>query len=304
MGGKRIMKNVLVIYYSQSGQLKEIIDNIIKPFDKQDITTDFLQIQMKNDFPFPWDKDSFFGVFPESFLQIPQEIKPIPEYFFKKSYDLIILAYQVWYLSPSIPINSFLMSEEGQKIISNKPVITLSGSRNMWAKAQEKVKKLIIKAQAMLVGNIALSDAHHNHISVITIVHWMFSGKKEKYLGIFPMPGVAQEEIEEATKYGEIIIPYLKSGKYDGLQPEIIKNGGVRINSFLISADKKANRLFHIWATKIYNNPKRNFLLKCFNIYLYFAIWVMMPIVMLFYWLTYHLFYFKIQKEIKKVKNI
>ena len=45
------MKNVLVIYYSQSGQLKEIIDNIIKPFDKQDITTDFLQIQMKNDFP-------------------------------------------------------------------------------------------------------------------------------------------------------------------------------------------------------------------------------------------------------------
>ena len=93
MGGKRIMKNVLVIYYSQSGQLKEIIDNIIKPFDKQDITTDFLQIQMKNDFPFPWDKDSFFGVFPESFLQIPQEIKPIPEYFFKKSYDLIILAY-------------------------------------------------------------------------------------------------------------------------------------------------------------------------------------------------------------------
>ena len=30
----------------------------------------------------------------------------------------------------------------------------------------------------------------------------------------------------------------------------------------------------------------------------------MMPIVMLFYWLTYPLFYFKIQKEIKKVKNI
>ena len=96
--------------------------------------------------------------------------------------------------------------------------------------------------------------------------------KKRKIFRNIPNAWCAQKEIEEATKYGEIIIPYLKSGKYDGLQPEIIKNGGVRINSFLISADKKANRLFHIWATKIYNNPKRNFLLKCFNIYLIFCL--------------------------------
>ncbi|MDO4881167.1 MAG: dialkylresorcinol condensing enzyme DarA [Capnocytophaga sp.] len=298
------MKNILVIYYSQSGQLKEIVDNVLKPFENEEVTTDFLPLRMKKEFPFPWDKESFFGVFPESFLQIPQEIEPIEQDFLNKSYDLVILAYQVWYLSPSIPINSFLMSEEGKKILSGKPVITISGSRNMWAKAQEKVKELLIKSNAFLVGNIALSDAHQNHISVITIVHWMFSGKKEKYLGIFPLPGVAQKEIEGAKKYGEIIIPYLKSGSYEGLQTKIIKNGGVRIPSFLISADKKANRLFRIWATKIYNHPKRKFLLKCFHIYLYFAIWVMMPIVLLFYWLTYPFFYYKIQKEIQKVKNI
>ena len=296
------MKRILVIYYTQSGQLKEIADNFVAPFQKQGIPVDFYEIQMETPYPFPWTNESFFGAFPESFLELPQPIKAMPPDIETQEYDLVVLAYQVWYLSPSIPVTSFLKSQQARVLLEGKPVVTLSGTRNMWIKAQEKVRNMLVKKGARIVANIALTDRHYNHISVLTIVHWLFTGKKDKYLGIFPLPGVSQKDITNATQYGELVLNHSQKGEYQqSLQKEIVAQGGVQVKPFLLSAEKKANRLFGIWARAIYQSPRRKFLLKCFNTYLYFAIWILMPIVWLFYWLTYPLFYKKIRRECKEV---
>ena len=291
------MKRVLVVYYTQSGQLKEIIDSVLSPLTE--VTIGFLPIDTAEPFPFPWTDEAFFGAFPESYLQIPQPLKPFQ--LAHTDYDLVILGYQVWYLSPSIPFNSFLQSEAGKQLLQGKPVITVSGTRNMWVMAQQKVKKLLTNCGAQLVGNIALTDRHHNHISVITIVQWLFSGDKNKrYLGVFPKAGVADKDIQGASVYGTLIAPHLQTGDYTGLQQEIVSHGGVHYKRFLLSAEKKGNRLFGIWAKMIYGSKKRKFLLKCFRIYLYIAIWVLMPIVWLLYWLTYPLFFWKVERDKKK----
>lgn len=296
------MKRILVIYYTQSGQLKEIADNFVAPFQKQEIPVDFYEIQMETPYPFPWTNESFFGAFPESFLELPQPIKAMPPDIETQEYDLVVLAYQVWYLSPSIPVTSFLKSEQARVLLEGKPVVTLSGTRNMWIKAQEKVRNMLVKKGARIVANIALADRHYNHISVLTIVHWLFTGKKDKYLGVFPLPGVSQNDITNATQYGELVLNHSQKGEYQqSLQKEIVAQGGVQVKPFLLSAEKKANRLFGIWARAIYQSPRRKFLLKCFHAYLYFAIWILMPIVWLFYWLTYPLFYKKIRRECKEV---
>ena len=292
------MKRVLVVYYTQSGQLKEIIDSVLSPL--MEVTIDFLPIDTAEPFPFPWTGEAFFGAFPESYLQIPQPLKPFQ--LAHTDYDLVILGYQVWYLSPSIPFNSFLQSEAGKQLLQGKPVITVSGTRNMWVMAQQKVKKLLTDCGARLVGNIALTDRHHNHISVITIVQWLFSGNKNKrYLGVFPKAGVADKDIQGASVYGTLIAPHLQTGDYTGLQQAIVAHGGVHYKRFLLSAEKKGNRLFGIWAKMIYGSKKRKFLLKCFRIYLYIAIWVLMPIVWLLYWLTYPLFLWKVESDVKKL---
>ena len=291
------MKRVLVVYYTQSGQLKEIIDSVLSPLTE--VTIGFLPIDTAEPFPFPWTDEAFFGAFPESYLQIPQPLKPFE--LVHTDYDLVILGYQVWYLSPSIPFNSFLQSEAGKQLLQGKPVVTISGTRNMWVMAQQKVKKLLTECGAHLVGNIALTDRHHNHISVITIVQWLFSGDKNKrYLGVFPKAGVADKDIQGASVYGTLIAPHLQTGDYTGLQQEIVSHGGVHYKRFLLSAEKKGNRLFGIWAKMIYGSKKRKFLLKCFRIYLYIAIWVLMPIVWLLYWLTYPLFFWKVERDKKK----
>ena len=299
------MERILVVYYSQSGQLKQIVDHFVAPFiGAAGISVDYYEIEMETPFPFPWNNEAFFGAFPESFLQIPQPIKPIPAAIMEQQYSLVVLAYQVWYLSPSIPITSFLKSEQAAHLLSGKPVVTLSGTRNMWIKAQEKIGQMLQKYNAPIVANIALTDRHHNHISVLTIVHWLFTGKKDRYLGIFPLPGVSDKDIASATQYGEIVLKHKQIADYSpALQKEIVAQGGVQVKPFLLSAEKKANRLFGIWARLIYGSPRRKFLLKCFHVYLYFAIWILMPIVWLFYWLTYPFFYKKITRQVLNVQQ-
>ncbi|WP_068597842.1 hypothetical protein [Vaginella massiliensis] len=293
------MKNVLVIYYSQSGQLKEIADSVSLPFvEDPTYQVDFYNIQMENDFPFPWDKEQFFGVFPDSFLQNPHPFHPPNQKILTTDYDLILLHYQVWYLSPSIPINSFLKSKFAFQLLQGKPVVTISGSRNMWVYAQEKIKRLLLDNQAILVGNIALTDRNINLVSVVTVVDWMFSGVKRKPHGFFPMPGVAEHEIKAAKKFGAIIKKHSSSEDYRSLQQELIENNAVEIRWFLVSMDKKANRLFSIWANLFQRNPhQKTRLIKLFHLYLLVVIWMISPIVHLVETIFYPFFYYKIQKQ-------
>lgn len=300
------MKNVLVIHYSQSGQLTEILDNLTLPFSSDDeINITHYSIEMEKEFPFPWNKSAFFNAFPESFLQIPAPIKTPSITVLEKQYDLIILGYQVWYLSPSIPVNSFLKSTFAKQLFKNTPVITVIGARNMWVKAQEKMKVLLSDLEANLVGNIALVDRNINHISVVTIVHWMFSGEKTKYLGVFPKPGVSESEIKNASKFGNVIKQSLKNKNFNNLQNELLKLNAVEIRPFLVEMDKKANKMFKIWSNFIINKKKsREFWLKVFNVYLWVAIWLISPIVFILHLLKYPFIATKIAKEKAFYKKI
>ncbi len=287
------MKNVLVIYYTQSGQLLDISKNITKNLkDSKEVDITFYKIKLKNNFPFPWNKKEFYNVFPESFLQTPTQLLDLDNQVVNKKYDMIILSYQVWYLTPSIPINSFLKNEIAKSLFKNTPVVTVIGCRNMWIMAQEKVKRLLVENQAKLVGNIALVDRHINHISVITIVHWMMSGVKTKFLGVFPKPGVSDKDIRESSKFGSVILTSLLKNNYDGLQAQLIEIKAVKIKPFLIVMDKRANILFRKWANFISskgpaNSKNRQPFIKLFSIYLSVAIWIIAPIVFLVFLLTY-----------------
>jgi len=300
------MKNVLIIYYSQSGQLESIARNIAKPLlESDEINVTFHVIKPVKPFPFPWNKAAFFDAFPESFLQIPTALQPVPAEILNRKYDLILLNYQVWYLSPSIPVNSFLKSPEAKALLKDTPIVTISGSRNMWAMAQEKVKVLLRENEAQLKGNIALVDRVGNLISVITIVEWMFSGVKKKYLGIFPLPGVSEKDINESTKFGHVLRANLLSGNLDTLQPKLLDKGAVKISSYLITVDKTANKIFNKWSNFISKKKSsRKIWLKVFNIYLLLAIWLISPIVYILHVFTYPLKSQKIKKETQYYQGV
>lgn len=301
-----MQKNILVIYYSQTGQLEDIVKNVAQPFEnnKEEYNVTYYNIQLKEDFPFPWSSDVFFNTFPESYLQIPSEILPPSENILNKKYDLIIFGYQVWYLTPSIPIISFLKSGYAENILKNTPVVTISATRNMWMLSQEKLKVYLKDMKAQLVGNIALVDRHDNYTSVLTILRWLTTGQKEKS-GILPAAGVSDEEITGSVKYGEVIQRHLKNNHLDNLQPDLINNGAVEIRPFLVRVEKVGNKIFTIWSNLIIKKKeKRPLLIKFFKVYLMAAIWVISPIVLVLHLLTTPIFWVKRQKQKKYLQGI
>src|SRR4051794_40390330 len=99
-------KNILVIYYTQSGQLGDILDNFTAPLKQAGHSIDTIRVHPETAYPFPWTGTSFFAQMPDSVLHVPTPLQPFT--LDKDAYDLVILGYQAWFLSPSVPVNSIL----------------------------------------------------------------------------------------------------------------------------------------------------------------------------------------------------
>src|SRR3954468_16207790 len=112
-------KKVLAIYYSQSGQLGDIIDNFTAPLEASGATVEKVRVRLAIEPNFPWTADTFFSVMPNCQLDVPAELLPFE--LKENKYDLIILGYQAWFLSPSFPFNSFMQNEELKAALKNTP---------------------------------------------------------------------------------------------------------------------------------------------------------------------------------------
>ncbi|MCF6342770.1 MAG: hypothetical protein L3J31_08205, partial [Bacteroidales bacterium] len=288
------IKRILVISYSQSGQLDEIVANITRPLSGK-VAVVHEKLVPVPDFPFPWKDISFWDAMPESVQMIPSQLKPLsidPNVHF----DLLILAYPIWFLSPPIPLTTFLKSETAKEILNGKPVLTVIGSRNMWVNAQEDIKKMIAENGGQLKGNISLRDRHNNLLSVVTIIYWMISGKKERYLGIFPKPGISDKDIAAAERFGQPISDAIAAGSFENLHKELLKLKSVELDPAIISIEQKGKRLFKIWSRFILRkggagSAKREARLKLFKWYLLFVIFAVSPIATILFYLTYPLFF-------------
>ena len=301
------MKKVLVITYSQSGQLDEITRNVLKSLEgKAEIF--YEKLKPVPDFPFPWTDLTFWDAMPESVRMIPSELEPL-QIDTSQNYDLIILGYPIWFLSPPIPLTTFLKSEKGKKLLDGKPVVTIIGSRNMWVGAQEDVKKMVLEAGGFLAGNIVLRDKHHNLPSVVTIIYWMMTAKKERLWGVFPYPGVSQDDIDAAERFGQPILEALNDGKMNDLQQKLLDLNAVETVPSVVSIEKKGKRIFQIWSRIILKkggpgSDARKGLLKIFKWYLLFVIFAVSPIATLVYYMTYPFFFMKVKKDMAYYRGV
>ncbi len=274
-------KSILAIHYSQSGQLSKIMERFCAPMEAAGHKVEHVRIELADQelFAFPWNQERFFSVMPDSVLGRPTELKPFS--FKQEKYDLVILGYQPWYLSPSIPTTSILKDERLKTILKGANVVTVIGARNMWLNAQEKIKSLLTEARANLVGNVALVDHNPNLISAITIQYWMFTGRKDEWLGIFPKPGISEHTINGSVLFGEILSRNLENVDLQNLQAELVEHKAVEVQTNLMFIEGRAGRLFQLWATFISKRKNKKAWLKVFKYYLLVALFIIAPPILL-----------------------
>lgn len=276
---------ILAISYSQTGQLDQITENFLQPLQGNDI--DRIKIQPQTAFPFPWTSASFFELMPGCVLETPIPLQKI-EYKHER-YDLIVLAYQPWFLSPSLPIISLLQDGDFKDKLKNTPVITLIGARNMWINAQKSIFARIHAAGGHLIGNVPLIDRNNNLLSAVSILHWMLKGTKTKKYHIFPLPGVSDEDIRSASKFGEVLNTAIGQSDFSNLQSKFVALNIITLGTDIVFIEDRAKKLFYIWAsliTRMGTTPaRRRIWLIVFKYYLTIALFVVAPVVLTFYYI-------------------
>ncbi len=243
------MKKVLVLYYSQSGQLKKMVNSVTAPLLKSDdVSVDYHKIQPVTKYPYPWPFYPFFDAFPEAIYMNGCPVEEIEG--LHEQYDLIILGYTIWFLSPSIPVTGFLQSDQAKKIFKNTPVVTLIACRDMWVMAQEKMKKLLKDLDATLIDNVVLTDQGGSLYAFLTTPRWLLTGKKDPVFGL-PAAGVSTKDMKASVRFGERLLDGLQKDEEKLKQPMLKSMGAVSVNGKLVATEKIATRSFMIWGKLI-----------------------------------------------------
>ena len=278
------MRRVLAVYYSQTGQLGEIVSSTLAPLrEDPEFEVDLVELKPQKSYSFPWKFWRFFNTFPETVYEDFDPIDPTG-IDANKDYDLIILAYQVWFLSPSLPTVAFLKSEEARQLFKNKPVMTLIGCRNMWVMAQERMKEIIDELGGRLIDNAVLTDDAHSAFTFYSTPIWMLTGNKGPYFGgKIPRAGVPDHEIQSARRFGEAIVQQLPGRDHSNETPMLTGLGAVTVNERLIGSEKVAKRSFKLWGGLLRflgkpGSPVRGLVLGLYVLFLVTLILTVVPL--------------------------
>jgi len=237
------MSKVLVVHYTQSGQLERAARALVAPLQAAGHAVDFLALEPQRPYPFPWSFWSFLDAFPESVHLDPPPLRPwtTPA----PRYDLVLLCWSPWFLSPAPPTTAFLQSERGRALLQDTPVVTLTANRGMWVLAQEQVRALLAAAGARHCDHVALVDPHKLS-SFVTTPRWMLTGRREPFWGL-PRAGVPEADIAGAARFGRALVRALADGTLDGRRPVLTGLGAASVDPALLASEKIGRRSFRVW---------------------------------------------------------
>jgi hypothetical protein len=277
------VKKVLVIHYTQTGQLGSVLRTITAPLtESSEISVSVEILRPKVAFPFPWPFFRFFDTFPETVYGDTPELEALtvdPA----ERFDLVILGYQAWFLSPSLPMQAFLKSPEAARLLKDTPVVTVVACRDMWLKAQEIVKQSLASFGARHVGHIALTDEAGTVGSFLATPLWMLTGKPGPRLGgLIPKAGVAPEKVAASRRFGERMASVLTQGA--PLDESLLRGlDAVWVNTALISTENAIRRGFRVWGGLLralgpQGNWRRKIALLVYVCWLILAIVLLLPL--------------------------
>lgn len=240
------IKRILVLSYSQTGQLTEITQSIVAPLQQcSHFAVHIETLRPVAPYPFPWRFFSFLDAFPESAHMVAPPLQPL-SLTGDEEFDLVILPYQVWFLAPSLPITAFLQHPLAKKLLTGKPVVTVIACRNMWMLAQEKMKGLLTACGARLLDNIVLVDPSPTMTTLFTTPLWLLTGKRDFLPGL-PTAGVDAASIKAASRFGCALRDALRNDQERGTAPMLTGLKAADSDPGLLFSEKAGTRSFYLW---------------------------------------------------------
>lgn len=283
---------IAVFCYSQTGQALQVAHSIFPPnILSENDSVKYKSIVPLQYYPYPWSSYEFFDTFPETRLGLPPSGIETIDFTDVLEADIVVIVGQSWFLSPSLPLQSFFADEQVKKYLHGREIIFINVCRNMWLMTIRWLKCYCQGIGAHLAGHIVFQDKAPNLVSVATVIRWLMYGKKDA-TSFLPSAGISNNEIIEAKRFGNIIKDNFEKGNINQLQESLLTEGAILYKPSILHIEKIGHRIFGYWANFIrkkggFRDRRRITRVYAFYCYLVFVLFFVSPFVQLFFYITY-----------------
>jgi menaquinone-dependent protoporphyrinogen IX oxidase len=200
----------LLLYYSYTGQAQKVLeaagevlrDRGCEVHNAQIEFTDQRYAQKFSRFPMRRVWPDMMSVLGAQKRGETGEIK-IPDAARDGDYDLICIGSPTWWQTVSMPMRSFLKSDEARRLLSGKPFAVFVVCRQYWRENLEAVRDLAGQQGGRYVDEIHFTYPGGPLRSMLSLTSYLGSGEyRQRYLGLrIPPTNVQPEQLDQARTF-------------------------------------------------------------------------------------------------------
>ena len=183
---------VLVVYYTYTQQTLKVAEAMVGALVERGCDVRLAAIQFTDRryaerftrFPLKHAYGDVLGMAPAQLRAATGEIL-IPPEAQSGEYDLICVGSPTWFFRPSVPIRSFLKSDEAGGLLDGKQFAVFVVCRRYWSINLKAVKKLATKRGGEYVNGVHFTFAGRQVRSLLALLSYLGKGENvERYLGV------------------------------------------------------------------------------------------------------------------------
>jgi menaquinone-dependent protoporphyrinogen IX oxidase len=201
---------VLLLYYTYTGQSLRVLEAAAEVFQERGCEVQKAEIEFTDQrYAERFSRFPMRRVWPDMLSVLPAQKRGAtgdirtPDTVRDGDYDLICIGSPTWWQTVSMPMRSFLKSDEAQKLLAGKPFAVFVVCRQYWRENLTAVRELAEQQGGRYVDGIHFTYPGGQLRSMLSLTSFLGSGEyRDRYLGVrIPSTNVQPEQLEQTRKF-------------------------------------------------------------------------------------------------------
>jgi menaquinone-dependent protoporphyrinogen IX oxidase len=209
---------VLLLYYTYTGQSLRVLEAAGEVFRERGCEVQKAEIEFTDQrYAERFSRFPMRRVWPDMLSVLPAQKRGAtgdirtPDTVRNGDYDLICIGSPTWWQTVSMPMRSFLKSDEARKLLAGKPFAVFVVCRQYWKANFTAVRELAEHQGGRYVDGIHFTYPGDQLRSMLSLTSYLGSGEyRDRYLGVpIPTTNVQPEQLEQTRKFAAALMDRL-----------------------------------------------------------------------------------------------
>jgi menaquinone-dependent protoporphyrinogen IX oxidase len=223
---------VLFVYFTYTKQTLKVTEAMAEVLRERGCEVQLAAIELTDkrytarfhEFPMPHPFREVLAMIPAELRRITGEIG-VPDEARGGDYDLVCIGSPTWWLSTSVPVRSFLESNDAGTLLKGRPFASFVVCRRYFGHNLRTVKKLATKHGGKYVDSAHFAYEGGQIKSLFSLLSYLGTGEyRDRYLGVpIPKTNIQESHLHTARKFASGLADRLQAAKPSQEEPDLVR---------------------------------------------------------------------------------